>query len=709
MCFEIPESYLGNSGGGWYVSYENLESAPYFSDAVQEVPYAQNDVDAQEQYEAAVLSQYNSVGPLSLENAMIVQDLYGNAPLTAVALFDTEAPCNVTVTVHGKNPEADITYTVGDVVTQHQVPIFGLYAGMENRVTITAGEESTDHYITTAPIPEDINVEVCANQSNNTTEIADGQLYLMQEVYHTIFDKYGDVRWYMYGKFTQNNAVDNSGSFTIDSDRGGFWFSFNPTNGWVYSGNTEFIHMSWTGKVLQQFSYQDKLCSHDATILPDGKILNYATHSSLFLIDPETGAMSEYFNFAEYLDPSIGNINPENGENRSDWQHVNTVEYIAENNSILVSLRNQLLVMNIAYDTKEVLWAMTPAYSKVNGEIVAKQPVLNDLLILPNEDDTDFEWFYSQHDPSFVSYDAENQVFEFVVFDNGSRRYVYGEEPNNLEYTRIVHYAVDLNTRTATQLFQYGKEEGKRLYSVGYGSADKIAASGNYLGCFRGQNEVYPNSSIIVEVDEKGQVVAEFEIKVSSDNWGIYRVNPLFLGDSSFSNCNFGENSGIWYFEYDQSTWEPTENVGTSSEQFSEFQFSEFYSDSKYLYTYGTAKPFKIRLVHQDFKDLFPNSFVSPPTESLIYGSPFPVARRQVPPRCSCAQNPENTVDKSAIVFSDAAPLATLPRQVRFQQLPCSVTYVVPLLFVRHGNTSLSFCAPIILYYSCKHYLSESF
>ena len=119
-------------------------------------------------------------------------------------------------------------------------------------------------------------------------------------------------------------------------------------------------------------------------------------------------------------------------------------------------------------------------------------------------------------------------------------------------------------------------------------------------------------------------------------------------------------------------------------------------------------KPFKIRLVHQDFKDLFPNSFVSPPTESLIYGSPFPVARRQVPPRCSCAQNPENTVDKSAIVFSDAAPLATLPRQVRFQQLPCSVTYVVPLLFVRHGNTSLSFCAPIILYYSCKHYLENA-
>lgn len=545
-------------------------------------------MDVQEQYEAAVLRDYATVGPLSLDEAMIVQDLYGNAPLTAVALFDTETACDVTVTVHGKTPEADITYTVGDVVTQHQVPIFGLYAGMENRVTIQAGQESTDHYITTEPIPDSVNIQIIANQNNKPTEIADGQLYLMQEVYHTIFDRFGDVRWYMDGKFTQYNAIDNSGSFTIDMDNSGFWFSFNPVNGWVYSPNTEFIHMSWTGKILRQFSYQDRLCSHDATILPDGKILNYATHNSLYLIDPETGSMSEYFNFAEYLDPSIGNINPENGGNRSDWQHVNTVEYIAENNSILVSLRNQLLVMNIAYDTKEVLWAMTPAYSEVNGEIVAKQPVLSDLLILPNESDAEFEWFYSQHDPSFISYDAENQIFEFVVFDNGSCRYVYGEESNDLKYTRVVHYAVDLETRTATQIFQYGKEEGERLYSVGYGSSDKIEQSGNYLGCFRAQNTVYPNSSIIVEVNEEKEVVAEYEIKFTSSNWGIYRVNPLFLSNSSFSDCNLGNNPGNSYFQYHQLTWQETDN-NVTSEKYSTVQFNEFYKDEQYLYVYGTA------------------------------------------------------------------------------------------------------------------------
>ncbi len=50
LCFEIPERYLVDNGDGWYVSYRDLESAPYMADAAQKVPYVPNDVDAQEQY-----------------------------------------------------------------------------------------------------------------------------------------------------------------------------------------------------------------------------------------------------------------------------------------------------------------------------------------------------------------------------------------------------------------------------------------------------------------------------------------------------------------------------------------------------------------------------------------------------------------------------------------------------------------------------------
>lgn len=234
---------------------------------------------------------------------------------------------------------------------------------------------------------------------------------------------------------------------------------------------------------------------------------------------------------------------------------------------------------------------MTPAYSIVDGDVQAKQPALNDFIILPNESDVDFEWFYCQHDPTFVSYDEENQVFEFVLFDNGSFRYLPDEEPNDLKYSRIVHYAVDLNTKTVTQEFQYGKEEGSRLYSSGYGSAQPIAQTNHYLGNFKCHNSVYPSESVVVEVDSKGNVVAEFLVEMNADigEYGVYRANALFLNEKSLGNCNFGNNQGVSYFAYNQLNWDSSELPQASTEEFSSFDLKEFYTDGDYIYVFGVA------------------------------------------------------------------------------------------------------------------------
>lgn len=590
ICYEIPEKYVNNNGDDWYIQYDRYKSLGYSSDTILDVPFSHNGVDLQEKYEQAILNEYNEKGPLTLKDAMIVKDVYGNAPLTAIALFDTNTACDVTVKVHGKNKEADITYTVSDVVNHHQVPIFGLYAGIQNTVTITAGNETAVHYITTDPIPENVDLKIVANKNNDITKIADGQLYVLQEAYHTVFDVNGDVRWYMDGEYTKYESVlENSGSFVMDLENSGFWFSYNISTGWPYSPSTEFMYMNWSGKILKQFSYQNLHCNHDATMLPDGNILYYGTITTLNLLDTKTGVVTEYLDFNDYLDKEVGNINPESLADPTDWLHFNSVQYISENNSILLSLRDQFLILDISYDTKEILWAMTPAYSELDGEIVAKQTSLNDVLILPNKSDSNFEWFYSQHDASFIQYDKSNDIFEFALFDNGSFRYMNGESPNDLKYSRIVHYSIDLKTKTVTQKFQYGKEEGERLYSPSYSSAEKIPQTGNYLANFRGHNNTYPDSSIIVETDEQGNVIAEFEAVIINDERGVYRANPLFISDNSFSNCNFGNNKGFVHIEYNQKQWELTSSSDISDQEFKTFDLSEFYTDNDYIYTYGTA------------------------------------------------------------------------------------------------------------------------
>ncbi len=74
---------------------------------------------------------------------------------------------------------------------------------------------------------------------------------------------------------------------------------------------------------------------------------------------------------------------------------------------------------------------------------------------------------------------------------------------------------------------------------------------------------------------------------------------------------------------------------------------------------------FKIRFTEQYFKRLFSYLSISPANEAPACCSPFSIFRRQVTPRRSCPQYPENGVDNQAIIFYRPAPLAGLPKQMR--------------------------------------------
>ena len=78
-------------------------------------------------------------------------------------------------------------------------------------------------------------------------------------------------------------------------------------------------------------------------------------------------------------------------------------------------------------------------------------------------------------------------------------------------------------------------------------------------------------------------------------------------------------------------------------------------------------EPFKVRLVHQNFQQFFPDALIPPSAEPLIHTAPFPIARRQVSPQRSCAQNPKHTVDKLPIILCYATPLAPLTWQMWLQ------------------------------------------
>lgn len=78
----------------------------------------------------------------TLEEPLVVVDPYGNAPLSAIAVFTTEQEIGGTVTARGRMPEDDISGIFAPATT-HFVPIFGLYAGGITDVEIRLDDGTT--------------------------------------------------------------------------------------------------------------------------------------------------------------------------------------------------------------------------------------------------------------------------------------------------------------------------------------------------------------------------------------------------------------------------------------------------------------------------------------------------------------------------------------------------------------------------------------
>ena len=121
-------------------------------------------------------------------------------------------------------------------------------------------------------------------------------------------------------------------------------------------------------------------------------------------------------------------------------------------------------------------------------------------------------------------------------------------------------------------------------------------------------------------------------------------------------------------------------------------------------------KPFIVRLINQDLQQFFPNTFSAPADEPLMYRSPFPIIWRQVTPGRSGAQHPKYRVYKTPVVLGDSAPLSPLPRQMRLQQRPYFVTYVMSMIGSFHFSSHPFLWLPLFYHihlHLCRHYLEK--
>ena len=459
----------------------------------------------------------------TIDDPNIIVNPYDISPLTALVIFETDDAVAPTVTIQGKDELSTFTHTFEKAKT-HYLPIYGLYAGEENKVTISYGDTEKTITIETEALPDDFVLpeSVTAEKDKLTND-----LYFFtpsSNGYTCAYDVNGDVRWYLtINAIWEINRLEN-GHLMVSTER--------LINSPYYM--TGLYEMDLLGKIYNEYSLEggyhhdyfemengNLLVASDDFNSEDGTVEDYVVE-----IDRETGDIVKTFDLKNIL-------NMEDGKSENwiayDWFHNNSVWYDKDTNSITLSGRHQDAVINIDYDSGELNWII--------GDPTNWSEEYQKYFFTPVGDD--FEWQWSQHAAMIT---PEGYVF---IFDNGNNKSKNEDEYVSAEnsYSRGVMYKIDTDKMTIEQVWEYGKERGSEFYSpyisdVDYLDSDHYIVHSGGIVYVDGKNSNQPAGisgadKLVSDTVELLNDEVVFEITLPTNNYRVEKMS-LYNDDESF-------------------------------------------------------------------------------------------------------------------------------------------------------------------------------
>ena len=460
-------------------------------------------------------SEFTSDG-YSLESPKVILNPYEISPLTALVIFETDEELSVKVTIHGKDELTTFTHEFG-ASKEHYIPIYGLYADYENKVTIECGDKKKVIKIKTDKLPDDFILPTSVKKNENKLT---NDLYFFtpsSQGYTCAYDVNGDVRWYLTTMSLWKIDRLSNGHLLISTDK-------LVNNPYYTSGMYE---MNLLGKIFVEYSIEGGY-HHDYYEMENGNLLvssddfgneDGTVEDYIVELDRKSGEVVKTFDLKDIL-------NMEDGKSENwtayDWFHNNSVWYDKNTNSITLSGRHQDAVINIDYDTGKLNWII--------GDPTNWSEEYQKYFFTPVGDN--FEWQWSQHAAMIT---PEGYVF---ILDNGNNKSKIKDEyvPANESYTRGVMYKIDTDKMTIEQVWEYGKERGSDYYSPYISDVDYIAKN-HYIvhsgGISYKDGEVLNVPAGIGGADELKSITTEllnddviFEITLPTNN---YRVEKMSL------------------------------------------------------------------------------------------------------------------------------------------------------------------------------------
>lgn len=384
-------------------------------------------------------------GEYSFRNILVLNNPYKVSPLSALMVFNTDIECKVEYTIKGKSVGGgsdDYTRCDETVTKYHRVPVLGLYEGCFNKVKVRLLDQygteiaSKNIRIKTPQLSEPVHdcVKITKSEQPFTGEFIFVSGGYKGGVY--AFDAKGNIR------FALNRIPQYYGVHLFDDGR----FLFPEKNMRIPAyGNahTVIIHeMDMLGRVYR--TYHQKYGIHHWAIEKEagGNIFTLSSsvsdsymENSIIEIDRKTGEIVYELSMNDLFDDTY--------KTRNDWAHINSIDYIPEENAVVVSLRNIHTIAKIDLEKREIVWliAKPSFYKGVNVRDKVLKPV------------GEHNWFFQQHGIQIVhdETDSDPDILRVMLFDNhtANRRPVKWFDGEEKSY--VVFYTIDEKNRTVTQ------------------------------------------------------------------------------------------------------------------------------------------------------------------------------------------------------------------------------------------------------------------
>lgn len=378
----------------------------------------------------------------SFDTMLILLNPFGISPLTALAVFCTDTPCKVRFTIKGikgNTEETTVSETTPTLETEHQVPIWGLYANYRNPVEMELLDENNqvlEHctvFIKTASLSKDLQNTISVRKKTQTPSNPFTLITGGVNIPACAFDSAGEIRWYLSQK------AKTYGIFLLSDNR--FLFSVKniarPTFGNPHCN--KILEMDFLGRIFHTY-YIPKGIHHNVIEKSNGNILSCASslddtylENAVVEIDRKTGKVVKELNLNSCFDDTY--------KDSLDWAHINSLSFDEKEQTLVVSLRNLHSIVKIDWNTSEIIWIMA-------NPLFWEGTAMKDKVLTPIGD---IKWFYQQHAILDTTSDVhEKGHYDFLLFDNHwhKRRSVSFFDKDTASYITTFH--VDENNKTVS-------------------------------------------------------------------------------------------------------------------------------------------------------------------------------------------------------------------------------------------------------------------